>query len=55
MLEEFFFTFICIFQDWGLTEHHNAMVFDVETIESPDDKEETKVLLPEIARNVLNF
>ena len=27
-----------------MTEHHNAMVFDVETIES-DGKEETKVII----------
>ena len=26
-----------------MTEHHNAMVFDAETIESPDGKDETKV------------
>lgn len=31
-------------QDWGVVEHHNAMVFDLEAAESPDEKEETKVL-----------
>jgi len=30
-------------QDWGVKEHHNAMVFDAETTETPDGKEETKV------------
>ncbi|XP_078366320.1 zinc finger CCCH-type with G patch domain-containing protein-like [Oculina patagonica] len=30
-------------QEWGVTEHHNAMVFDAETVELPDGKEETKV------------
>ncbi|XP_068695320.1 zinc finger CCCH-type with G patch domain-containing protein-like [Montipora foliosa] len=30
-------------QDWGATEHHNAMVFDLESIELPDGMEETKV------------
>ncbi|KAJ7334369.1 hypothetical protein OS493_014680 [Desmophyllum pertusum] len=27
----------------GVTEHHNAMVFDAETVDLPDGKEETKV------------
>ena len=30
-------------KEWGVTEHHNAMVFDAETVELPDGKEETKV------------
>lgn len=28
---------------WGVVEHHNAMVFDLEAAESPDEKEEPKV------------
>ena len=31
-------------QHWGVVEHHNAMVFDLEAAESPDEKEEPKVL-----------
>ena len=34
---------LCL-QDWGVVEHHNAMVFDLEVVESPNEKEETKVL-----------
>lgn len=30
-------------QDWGVMEHHNAMVFDAETVALPDGREETKV------------
>ena len=30
-------------KEWGVTEHHNAMVFDAETVELPGGKEETKV------------
>lgn len=30
-------------QDWGMTEQHNAMVFDAETIELADGNETTKV------------
>ena len=31
-------------QHWGVVEHHNAMVFDLEVAESPDENEEPKVL-----------
>ncbi|XP_015775085.1 PREDICTED: zinc finger CCCH-type with G patch domain-containing protein-like [Acropora digitifera] len=31
-------------QHWGVVEHHNAMVFDLEAAESPDEKEELKKL-----------
>ena len=34
---------LCL-QHWGVVEHHNAMVFDLEAAESPDEKEEPKVL-----------
>lgn len=34
---------MCFLKEWGVTEHHNAMVFDAETVELPDGKEETKV------------
>ena len=30
-------------QDWGVTEQHNAMVFDAETVELADGNETTKV------------
>lgn len=30
-------------KEWGVTEHHNVMVFDAETVELPGGKEETKV------------
>ena len=30
-------------QDWGVIEQHNAMVFDAETVELADGNETTKV------------
>ena len=41
-----------LWQDWGMTEQHNAMVFDAETVQSPDGTEETKV---QFLNNVQSF